>query len=93
MLTFEFSAKYFRELIEDIENQYPDPFMPVYVFSNHDNRRSIKRLANNVQKAKLLHLLQFTVRGVPCLYYGEEIGMTDGKNTNYTGTGSYTPRI
>ena len=79
MLTFDFSAKYFRELIEDIENQYPDPFMPVYVFSNHDNRRSIKRLANNVQKAKLLHLLQFTVRGVPCLYYGEEIGMTDGK--------------
>jgi glycosidase len=78
MLTFDFSAKYFHRLIADIENQFPEPFMPVYVFSNHDNRRSLKRLAGSLQKAKLLQLLQFTVRGVPCLYYGEEVGMTDG---------------
>ena len=29
--------------------------------------------------AKLLHMLQLTVRGVPCIYYGEEIGMTNLK--------------
>lgn len=51
--------------------------MPVYVFSNHDKHRSIHRLGNDIRKAKLLHLLQLTVRGVPCMYYGEEIGMTD----------------
>jgi oligo-1,6-glucosidase/alpha-glucosidase len=79
MLTFHFNANYFYELIGEIESQYPDPFMPVYVFSNHDNRRSLKRLGDDLQKAKLLHLLQFTVRAVPCIYYGEEIGMTDGK--------------
>ena len=79
MLAFEFNANYFHELIRDIESQYPDPFMPVYVFSNHDTRRSMKRLGGDVQKAKLLGLLQFTVRGVPCLYNGEEIGMTDGR--------------
>ena len=27
----------------------------------------------------MLALLQFTMRAVPCVYYGEEIGMTDGK--------------
>ncbi len=32
-----------------------------------------------MRKAKLLHMLQLTVRGVPCMYYGEEIGMTDAK--------------
>jgi glycosidase len=79
MLTFHFNAKYFYELISEIESQFPDPFMPVYVFSNHDNRRSLKRLGDDLQKAKLLQLFQFTVRGVPCIYYGEEIGMTDGR--------------
>jgi alpha-glucosidase len=77
MLGFRFSAPYFRSLIEDIERRFPDPFMPVYVFSNHDSTRSIAHLGNDVRKAKVLHLLQLTVRGVPCLYYGEELGMTN----------------
>jgi oligo-1,6-glucosidase/alpha-glucosidase len=79
MLRFKYSANYFHKIIADIERDFPDPFMPVYVFSNHDRRRSLRRLKGNVEKAKLLHLLQLTVRGVPCMYYGEEIGMTDSK--------------
>jgi alpha-glucosidase len=79
MLNFKFSADYFRELINKIERDFPDPFMPVYVFSNHDRRRSIHRIGEDFRKAKLLHLLQLTVRGVPAMYYGEEIGMTDSK--------------
>ena len=35
------------------------------------------RLGGDIRKAKLLHMLQLTVRGVPCIYYGEEIGMMD----------------
>jgi oligo-1,6-glucosidase/alpha-glucosidase len=79
MMNFKFTAGYFRHLIEEMERQYPHPFVPVYVFSNHDKHRSIKRLDNDLRKAKLLHMLQLTVRGVPCMYYGEEIGMTDAK--------------
>ncbi len=79
MLSFQFSADYFRKLIERIEAHFPDPFMPVYVFSNHDRHRSIHRLGDDLRKAKLLAMLQLTVRGVPCMYYGEEIGMTDLK--------------
>jgi oligo-1,6-glucosidase/alpha-glucosidase len=75
MLGFEFTADYFRGLIASQEQHFPAPFMPVYVFSNHDRRRSMERLGGDVRKAKLLHMLQLTVRGVPCLYYGEEIGM------------------
>jgi len=78
-MDFKFNARYFHDLIEDIETQFPDPFMPVYVFSNHDRARSISRLGNDIRKAKLLHLIQLTVRGVPCMYYGEEIGMTNAK--------------
>lgn len=79
MLNFKFTADYFRRLILDLEAAFPDPFMPVYVFSNHDRRRSMTRLGGDIRKAKLLAMLQLTVRGVPCLYYGEEIGMTDAK--------------
>lgn len=78
MLNFDFSANYFRRLILDLEAAYPAPaFAPVYVFSNHDRRRSMSRLGGNLRKAKLLAMLQLSVRGVPCMYYGEEIGMTD----------------
>lgn len=79
MLNFKFSAEYFHDLIENMERQYPPPFMPVYVFSNHDKHRSIYHLDDDVRKAKLLHMLQLTVRGVPGMYYGEELGMTDSK--------------
>jgi alpha-glucosidase len=79
MLSFKFSADYFHRLIQNIEAHFPNPFMPVYVFSNHDRRRSINRLGDDLRKAKLLHMLQLTVRGVPCMYYGEEIGMIDLK--------------
>ena len=77
MLNFKFSSDYFRDLIKEMERHYPEPFMPVYVFGNHDRARSISRLDNDIQKAKLLAMLHLTVRGVPCLYYGEEIGMTN----------------
>ncbi len=79
MLNFKFTAGYFGELIQDIEATYPDPFMPVYVFSNHDRRRSMDRLGNDLRKARLLSMFQLTVRGVPCMYYGEEIGMTNSR--------------
>jgi alpha-glucosidase len=79
MLRFQFKAKYFSKLVSNLEKDFPEPFMPAYVFSNHDRRRSLKRLDNNLQKAQLLHLMQLTLRGVPCMYYGEETGMTDAK--------------
>ncbi|GAB4499590.1 MAG: alpha-glucosidase [Anaerolineales bacterium] len=79
MLEFKFTAAYFRRLIGDIEKHFHPPFMPVYVFSNLDKRRSIHRLGDDIRKAKLLHMLQLTVRGVPCIYYGEEIGMSNMK--------------
>ena len=79
MLNFDFKAKYFYHLVSEIEAQFAPPFTPVYAFSNHDRRRANTRLKNEQEKTKLLHLFQLTVRGVPCVYYGEEIGMEDLK--------------
>lgn len=69
------SASKFRELIEIYEKFFPEPFIPTWVFTNHDRMRRITRLGNDAEKAKLHAAFQLTVRGVPYIYYGEEIGM------------------
>jgi oligo-1,6-glucosidase/alpha-glucosidase len=74
-LRTRFTGQGVRALIEDIERAFPDPFVPTYVFGNHDRPRFMRRLGGSPDKAKLLATLQLTVRGVPLIYYGEEIGM------------------
>lgn len=79
MLRFRFSARYFERLIKRLEAAFPPPFVPVYVFSNHDRQRAASRLGGDMRKIRLLHAVQFLARGVPCVYYGEEIGMESGR--------------
>lgn len=48
-------------------------------WSNHDTTRTITRLGDNsLISGKALCLLQMTLRGTPFIYYGDEIGMTNG---------------
>jgi len=74
-LSTPFKAKKWRNMVEEFETNFPEPYVPTYVFSNHDRRRSITPLGNDVRKAKLLAFFQFTVRGIPFTYYGEELGI------------------
>ncbi len=74
-LRARFAGKPVRALIEELETAFPEPYCPTYVFGNHDRARSIERLGGDLAKAKLLATLQLTARGVPFIYYGEEIGM------------------
>jgi oligo-1,6-glucosidase/alpha-glucosidase len=71
-------ADYFRRIIAQYEIEYPEPYTPVYVFGNHDQKRVRTKLGIGMGALKLLAVLQLTVRGVPVVYYGEEIGMLDG---------------
>ena len=72
-------ARFFESVIRHYEAFYPSPYTPVYVFGNHDQKRVISKIDDDTRKAKLLALFQFTVRGVPVTYYGEEIGMVEGR--------------
>jgi glycosidase len=47
--------------------------------------RYIDKIERNPNKAKLLALFQFTARGIPVAYYGEEIGMQDTDIPNWQG--------
>ncbi|MBP6049347.1 MAG: alpha-glucosidase [Chitinophagales bacterium] len=78
MLFYKFKPSFFQKKIMEFNQHYAAPFMPTTVFSNHDQFRSIRRIGNSLEKAKILATLQFTLRGVPTVYAGEEIGMTNG---------------
>jgi len=81
---FEFTSTAFKpdkyaEIIRRIEKALPPPYTPTYVLSNHDRVRFISRLNNNRDEAKIAATMQLTLRGVPVIYYGEEIGMPNSK--------------
>jgi alpha-glucosidase len=54
---------------------------PCYVLSNHDLSRHVSRYGGRHPDAvaKVAAALLLTLRGTPFLYYGEEIGMPDGR--------------
>ena len=79
MIYFDFKAKFFRQRIAEFETLFPSPLMPTTVYGNHDNFRRSRRLDNNLDKDRLITLFQLTNRGVPVVYYGAEIGMTNPK--------------
>ena len=64
-----------KAMVQEFERAFPEPFSPTYVFGNHDRPRAIHRARGDLDKAKLVAMLQLTARGVPFIYYGEEIGM------------------
>jgi alpha-glucosidase len=77
LLGMEPSARFLRDVVRHYEANFPAPYTPVYVLGNHDQKRIFSKVNHDVRKAKPLAMFQFTVRGVPVTYYGEEIGMAE----------------
>lgn len=73
LISLPWSAHTYKEHIEAIEKTLGDNEWPNYVLGNHDRRRVASRLGRD--RARLLAILQLTLRGMPFIYYGEEIGM------------------
>lgn len=77
-------AAAFRSKLKEAETDLGGN-VPLFVFDNHDNRRSWDRYgdgAHNEAIAKLIATLLLAPRGTALLYYGQEIGMqnTDPKS-------------
>jgi alpha-glucosidase len=70
------NAATFRAHIEEAETQL-NGSVPLFVFDNHDNVRSIDRYGDGVhnqQIAKVLAAVLFTSRDAAMMYQGEELG-------------------
>lgn len=77
--TNHLSVLTFRQKLVAAETRLDD-HVPLFVFENHDNHRSLDRYAagkRNIAVAKLLAALLLTPRDAALMYYGEEIGMMD----------------
>jgi neopullulanase len=57
---------------------YPRPELLVPFFANHDVPRFASAEDSSAEKLKLAFGLTLTLRGIPELYYGDEIGMPGG---------------
>ena len=76
-LVFKYDAGWFHDVIARFEHAFPAPAQPTYVVENHDRSRSIDRLGGDEEKARVLATVLLTVRGVPTMYMGQELGMAN----------------
>ncbi|MBS0150830.1 MAG: alpha-glucosidase [Nitrospira sp.] len=82
LLKSPWRADCFRELMTDGDRAVPPDDWPTIVFSNHDQSRHIDRYGSGGdvdRRARAAAVLLFTLRGTPFLYYGEELGMRNGR--------------
>ena len=59
---------------------FPHPELLVTFIGNHDMKRFLTDADGSIDKLKLAFSLQLTMRGIPQLYYGDEIAMTGGED-------------
>ena len=88
-MTFDFSlifqpwsARRYYNCLKKWYEHIPENGWACNVLSNHDLFRSITRFGrkrHHSEKSKVLAVLLLTIKGTPFIYYGEEIGMTNGK--------------
>jgi glycosidase len=60
------------------DDLYPHPDSLVTFFGNHDQTRFISESGSDAAKLKAAFSLVFTLRGIPQIYSGDEIGMPGG---------------
>ena len=77
LLWTEWSARAFREKIVAQEDVVPEGGWPSHVLGNHDEPRLATRYGP--ERARAAAVLLLTLRGTPTMYYGDELGMTDGE--------------
>lgn len=75
LLSLPWNARAYRRFVDEFEAQLDVRDWPNWVLGNHDRSRVATRLGP--KRARLAAMLMFTLRGMPILYYGDEIGMTD----------------
>lgn len=85
----EFWKKRKFDLVKDIKSKMngwqmredEEGWCPLF-YSNHDTTRTVSRIGDDEkywkESAKMLATIQLTQKGTPFIYYGDEIGMTNG---------------
>ncbi|MGH2727766.1 MAG: alpha-amylase family glycosyl hydrolase, partial [Actinomycetota bacterium] len=76
------AAEPLRAIVEETERHLPEGAWPVWNGSSHDiSRWPTRWCGGHDRKIRCALMMLLTLRGTPLLYYGDEIGMTDGPVT------------
>ncbi|GAE93390.1 neopullulanase [Gracilibacillus boraciitolerans JCM 21714] len=78
--TNKMDSQTFADSITKVLHMYPQNVNEVAfnLLDSHDTARILTEAEENKNKIKLLYLFQLSFIGTPCIYYGDEIGMTGG---------------
>ena len=74
--------RYFIKKYMSLKENYPKEYFysTMNILGNHDTERVLTILNNNISLLKLAVVIQMTLPGVPLIYYGDEAGLTGGKD-------------
>lgn len=81
LLTPGVTAAYIREQVEQYETRVRDGWVSWSV-GNHDVARVMSRWGGpqaDQRFARMIYALQMALRGTPCLYQGDELGLTEAE--------------
>nr|WP_249310585.1 alpha-glycosidase [Bacillus sp. FJAT-49736] len=75
-------AEEFKNVLMSVIHSYPKNVNEVAfnLLGSHDTPRILTIANENKDRIKLLLLFQLSFTGTPCIYYGDEIGMTGGQD-------------
>lgn len=74
-ISLPWSAHVYRVFIDSFQKALPHGQPPIYVMGNHDKPRLASRVGE--ESAKTAALLLTTLPGIPFIYYGDELGLTN----------------
>lgn len=82
ILTGKISAEDFSAQIERVNCAYPSEnvYAMYNLLGSHDTERILTLLSNDIEKIKQAVFILFTLPGASSIYYGDEIGLTGGKD-------------
>ncbi len=78
---YEYDLNYLRDYMIDWQEHYGNNCWMSLFYNNHDNPRMISKITQDAEKhvplAKLLAVMQFTLRGTPFVFQGDEMGLAN----------------
>ncbi len=74
------TPRQFIEQMTTVIHQYPNTVNESLfnLVGSHDTPRLLTECNDHVAKAKLIYTFLLTFIGTPCLFYGDEVGLTGG---------------
>jgi cyclomaltodextrinase len=87
------TAAGFADQVEGILKRYPreNAYAMYVTLGSHDTERIYTRLNGDLNKLKLAYSFLLAYPGAPAIYYGDEIGMTGGKDPECRGAFNWNP--